>query len=398
MRTLAVFVTLALLYARPAAACSGPCPSPIWYYLAPVTDSPIPRDGALVFDGGAGVESCLDELSPFLAVEVTRAGAPVPGRVELLPGANLLVFRPDAAWEPGDGYHTRVTIDNEGLDAFNVGYCGDAQAIAELDFTVSTEFSPPLPAPPAPTLTVEAAAMDNEIGSIVCCPATAPEHDGSAGCFGGYYWPDPGSCAFLWEYSYQSVKPGAYSLPTLLRDQLLRELVIDGVVVARQHGLEFLDASRGTSGCAVLRVTHLGTGETVSSSETCTTAEDAAALGVHLRDVAAELNCADPQLCAVDDMWDPSACSPYDPASPPPAPDPTYRYPDTIFETRCEDQSSGSATDTGDSHTSDSHTGDSSPGGEAVDRGCACTQSPVPSGAPLSLVLLAAVRRRSRRR
>lgn len=373
MRRLVPLLALGLLSPRPASACSGPCPSPVWWYLAPASGSPIPRDGAVVFEGGRAIDQCLDELAPFLSIEVTRAGVPVPGHVETPEGIDLLVFRPDAPWEAGADYHARVTIDNEGIDPGAGGLCSESTLIAELDFAVSDQFSPPLAAPPAPQVTASTGPISNRYEGVVCCPAATPEDDSTAGCYFQISWPDPGSCAYLYEYTYLSIEPADYVAPSPLHGQLLYDLVVDEVVIAREHTLASLSAIRGNAGCTSFAVTHLGTGVTTRSTEVCTPPDVAAQLGMHLRDVAAELNCADPLLCGGEYAWDPVQCSAFDPKAPPPPPPYEGLYPDTQLESCL-----GSSDPTGGPETS----GSSSGGGETAgtsdtlpEPGCGCTQS-----------------------
>ena len=140
----------------------------------------------------------------------------------------------------------------------------------------------------------------------------------------------------------------------------------------------------------VFAVTHLGTGVTVRSSEVCTPAEVAAQLGMNLRDVAAELKCADPLVCGDEYGWNPADCSPFDPEAPPPPPMDQWLYPDTLIKS-CD----GSSDPTGGSETGGSSGGGEATGGAALlpESGCGCSQSP-DNVALMGLALIALRRRR----
>jgi hypothetical protein len=392
MRWFAMTVAVWLAWpAAPVEACSGPCSGRRLFWLEEVTATSVPRDGAVSFQVGASVETCLAELAPAIAVEVTRDDEVIPGRVYMPGGADLLVFTPDASWSPDTQYVARVTIDNDKIAAKGDELCDNSESllVGAVEFMSTSGFSQALPTPPPPVLTTKTLRIDDRYDAIACCPPTEPESDDSAGCNGSLGWSEAEGCVYLFEETYLLVEMPVFAVPPQLSGQVLRELVVDGAVVAR--GDEAFVA-RSVPVCASTRLTHLGTGEQSESATECPSEETAAALGVQPRDAAAEFdNCDDPVLCPNGNSWDPAACVPFDPQAFPPAPVVPARE---ESESECPGRDgagivamgpdSGATEDSGETGGS----GESGEVEETGEQGCGCTQSRGPGGA---LVLMGAL-------
>jgi hypothetical protein len=97
-------------------------------------------------------------------------------------------------------------------------------------------------------------------------------------------------------------------------------------------------------------------------------------------------------LCGSGGRWDPTACTPYDPANPPPPPA-VPAWPDSILASDCPDPESAEepSDDSGE-------TGSSEPATDTtVDRGCSCDQSSSPAPSVFALALLFGLKRRRSR-
>lgn len=379
---IAALSTIVALAAAPrvAAACSfEACGGEAWSSITPVIGDVLPTDGVIVLHGGAP-GSCLDGLWPHVVVDVRRGAARVAGKIDVVGGTGLLIFRPDAPWVGGERHDVRVRIDNASLGGDELDVVCSSPAVAEFSFMAANEPSPPLEAPPPPsneafTITLE------DLASLACCPGVTPSDDGTAGCFWELEWPQPGDCAYLHEETFVRLMVDLPEPPSLLRGQVLHQLVVDGALVDRRVEFARLYGSRAAPACAHVESIHLGTGETQRSAEVCTPAEVAATLGIHLRDVAAELHCDAPVVCAADGEWSPSACEPYDLDAPPAAPELPASWRTDTLETECEALTI--------------------PGGRRPLRhscGCASDPTPLSTSAAALLLLVVVGRRRARGR
>lgn len=383
----------------PADAYSGPCSGRRVLGLEAAIASTVPRDGAVSFRVYASEETCLDALAPALGVEVTRGDEVVPGTVYMPGGAELLAFVPDAPWAAGAAYVARIAIHNDAIGLAGSDWCdlSEPWVTETVEFTSASAFSQALPTPPPPVLTTGTTQIDDRYDGITCCPPAVPESDDSAGGDGSL---GGDGCVYLFAETFLLIESPEFAVPVQLRGQVVRELVVDGVVAAR--GDESF-ATRSLPVCASVRLTHLGTGEQVESATECPSEEVAAALGVHPRDVAAELQCEAPVLCPSGDGWDPTMCEPFDLDAFPPAPVVPVRE---EIESECPGRDGpgivamgvdpGASTESGGSAGSgESDSGESESGAvDAGEAGCGCTQA---RGSIGPLVVLGALLRRRRR-
>jgi MYXO-CTERM domain-containing protein len=302
-----------------AEACSWGSCGESWSRIIPRTGDTLPRDGALVFSGGS-VGSCVDDLWAHVDIDVRRGRQRIAGKIDMIGGTGLLVFRPDEPWRGGERYDVRVVIDNEGIGGEASFLRGqeecDSPAEVEFSFTAA-DVSPALAAPPPPSNRGQTTIV-TDFEFLACCSGVIPTDDGTAGCDWEVTWPQPGDCAYLYEETYVYIDAELPAPPALLEGQVLHQLVVDGAPVHRAVDSGWLWGSRAAPACAWVESIHLGNGETRRSTEVCTPAEVAPTLGVHLRDVAAELQCDVPVLCGSDNYeWSTLDCTPFDPESPP---------------------------------------------------------------------------------
>lgn len=393
MRLLIVTLTAGLLAVPPrhARACSySPCVygSERIETIELITVSPVPRDGAFVFD--TDKSTCLGELAPHLSISVTHAGVAVPGEVVRLNGLlSLLIWRPAALLVADATYDVEITVDNDALGPAVIELdtmCGPSRLLAAFELTTddSLAATPPLP---APILGASSHILDTSLLGVACCPDVTPWFD-DGGCFAEVLWDfdDPDGCGFVVGYTGLSIV-GEAPLPPSLASQFVDQIVVDGDLVERQLSDGPIAAFRRTASCARLERIHLGTGEVVTSDEVCPTPELAAELGP--RPLDPMLRCDDGRMCATDDYtWDHSTCVPFDPDAEPGPSDWPY---DSVLYPSCPDASvpidSGPTLDASSS-SDEGTTDDKGPTVDASQAGCACDfgSRPVPT---LSLICLA---------
>ena len=410
MRTLAVLLAaLTTWIASPdARACSwNPC-----YFgsqriasITLLTDGPVPTDGALVFATDQEISPiCLAELIPKLSLAVTRDGLPVPGALVQLDGLlDFLIWRPGESLDPGTTYEIAITFDNSSfmvsqpneLDTSDE-ICGPELLLAAFSLTTGDGPAAPQP-PPAPSLTATSLILDDTLLGLACCPDISPEYEGGA-CYPDVSWDseDPNGCGFIHGYTGLDVHAELPAPSPALTGQFAHQIVIDGTPVARTLTDVSLDALRRTTACARVERIQLGTGEVVTSAETCPTPEVAAKLGPVALDP--QLRCTDGQTCAENQYTWTNHCTLHDPATATP---PADWPPETEIHAVCPDAElpvdSGPPPDetTPTSSAEDGTTDETGPGEDpdAVESSCACTATGSPT-ALLPLPLLLALRRR----
>jgi len=416
VRPLAITLTIfALLLPRPADACCVNDPSFCyktgrWLGLAVRNDAPLPRDGVLLFSGSTHSDLCVDALAKFLIVDVRRDGQPIAGVLELADGSgHNFVWRPAEPWMPGSGYHVHVEIDNEAIgppaDEEPVNCPGDCLdeplLVLDADFTVSPEFSPPLPPLPAPQLSLHVSGPEPTMTNITCCTGVVPVLDCCGPC--DVSWDGPG-CVELFEFRRMQVALPPQPVAPELAGQLLYELRADDQPIGRQISSDalFPDTLRNTPACLQLVAIHLGNGETRASETICPLDQLAQQLGVHPVDVPAELACADPVRCGQpNDTWDLDACVPYDPQFLPPPPSAPS---DLALDAPCPmAQGPWLPSEPADDPTTSTSNPDPATAGDdpatagddpLVDHGCTCTGAPQVA---LPLLFLAPLLTRRRR-
>ena len=328
-----IVVGIALAPARPAAACWG-CWDPAWFSVLPGVEESIPRDGVVAFYLSTAGSGCADELWSALEIEVwtQHEGERVAGTATY--DGDLVIFRPEKPFTAGHRIGARARIGDALPDPTDTLYCGDPVREAEVELEITDEASIP-PPPPPPSIEIEAWPLLDSLADLACCPEATPVLDENLGCGGEVLWSPEGACTPTHRQTVHTfVGLRGYEAPTIPRGQLIHRLLVDGEVADRSIWTQELRALRTGPACAIVEIEHLGTGEVLRSPEVCTSAETAAALGVHPTDLAATLGCDAPMSCAADAgrTWDPAACVPVDADDLPP---PSGLIDDTPTATPC---------------------------------------------------------------
>ena len=372
LRELALVVPVALvvLVGGEAEACPGggdPCAyADFWDSLAPINAGKIPADGVLVLQGAHHQGADADWLTK-IDLTVTKDGQAVAGAFEATSLYGLLVWRPEAPWEPGASYTLGGELVNPDAET---SYCGPLTIPLMGDLVIDA-------APGAAIAAVEwsgAASTESvpqvTLANLVCCPGATPTLQ-YGGCGTDYVQFDPMTCAPTEAHGYLGVTiTGQPAATGSVAAQVIYTLKVDGNVHSTAQTPDFM-VYGDVPFCAVIEAEDLGSGAVTTSAEQCFGQDVIAELGPLALDPAAQLDCALEQCAVVNDAWDPMQCAPYDPE-----PQPTGS--DSMSAGGSETEQSGSPED----------------GGE---KGCACDVGPGGEAGLLGLLgLLGLVRRRRR--
>lgn len=358
-----LITALALSFPIPVAdvGCPGyyydPCEMvDFWSMLTPYNAQQIPSDGVLVLQGarhGAWDDTALASVD----VEVTLAGQPVAGVLERSPLPGVVVWRPEAAWVPGETYKLVGSVTNTSPDGV---VCANPTVPIESDVVIAAEPAAPLGKPGlsgAPSVNLEPTIS---LETLACCDGAAPMV-GAGGCGGTYVNFDPAMCAPISGTGHLLVEfTGTPAATGPAAQQILYTQRIAGTPPITSQDPSFAFIS-DVPFCAALEALDLASGAITTSSSLCFGDAVADQLGPQTIVAPETLTCALQQCEPLGDGWDLDKCEPVDPAV---------------------DPDSGTAT-----------------GGEDGDKGCGCNSGDDGPGgaAALGVVVLLGLARRRRR-
>ncbi len=362
---------------------SNACPAPnfdtcvgadFWSYIQPINAVKIPADGVVVLQGE---HHEADEEDPLKKIEitVTKDDQPLAGTLEATAQQGLLIWRPDASWEPGATYQMKGVVSNPALPD---GCYKDAPMM--LPFGDQLHIDAAKGAAIGPTeFTGEAQLNKSQevtLATVACCPGTLPEYFDLSGCgdLGVHF--QQGTCTPTTSRSRLVVQiVGEPAAPGPAGNQLLYRLKVDGTLHSSGTQPTFYVDSE-TAFCAVIEAEDLANGTITTSEEQCFGQDIAGQLGQFPLDPVEELDCELQQCEVLGNTWDPTKCAPFEPGTSPTSSDATT------------DPATDASGDTGEGQDGDA-------------QGCACDATPVGGAGLLTLLgplaLLGAARRRRAR-
>lgn len=356
-----------------ANACDpDPCDTSDRFRSFYVTHDTVATDGVLVFEGlrgnGGGLSDT--EAAEHVALGVRdEGGVALTGALEAADG--LYIWRPDVPFAANGGLAVEIEIDNASID--DLEFCTVQTDNPMLG--VAAESLPDLALPGIDLETSYEFRPDHDYPSLVCCDGAYPS-DSKDSCGGSApSWDGTGYCAFQEGVGFARATVLIEELAPEVAAALRFELVADGEVIASRHG----SRTRSDFGLALdrayaleVRAISLIDGTEIAS-DPYTIDGDEGTLGLHTRDVQADLdaNCEMPAyVCEVASVeggplqgWDPESCEPYVPDE---------GESETDGETEGEPDS-GAETEGASESDSDTEGGESGSGAADGDNGgCGC--------------------------
>lgn len=354
-----------------AEACPGyyePCQGySFWQDLTPVNAAKIPSDGVLILQGNHNGDAA--ETLATIDLTVTKDGQPIAGALEVTSMHGVLAWRPAEPWEAGATYALSGKVSNPP----EVSYCGPVELLLEDTLFIDDVPGEALGSVDFVGQTIVQLTPQVSLETLACCAGATPS-SGYYGCGGlEVYW-DPEECAPTQAHGYLSVQlTGEPAAAGPVAAQIVYSLQVDGnlhsTALAPQFSV-FGDAPF----CAVIEATDIGSGVTTMGQKHCFGDAVAGQLGPQTLDPKEKLQCALEQCAtdAVPSTWDPTMCTPFEPASP------------TTSDS--EGASGGPSSD------------DDSAGENDDDKGCDCDAGSGVDAGLLALVGLVGLVRRRRRR
>jgi MYXO-CTERM domain-containing protein len=310
---------LALSFPIPVAdvGCPGyyydPCESlEFWSTLAPVNAQQIPSDGVLVLQG-ARHGGWDDAALATIELDLTLAGEPVAGALELSPLRGVLVWRPEVAWVPGATYKLSGSVTNptspEGI------ICVEDVLPITADVVIAAGPAAPLGKPGlsgTPSVTTEPLIS---LDTLACCEGVAPVIEPS-GCSGTYIYFDPAQCAPTRGTGHLAVEfTGTPAATGPAAQQIVYTQRIAGFPAVTSLDPSFSFVSDAPF-CAALEALDLASGAITTSASLCFGDAVADQLGAQDLAIPDTLTCALQQCEEQDGSWNLEACEPLDPVNP----------------------------------------------------------------------------------